>query len=146
MGKWLDIFLEIYGLKRYGKKVKTEKGEKVKSLAEKKIADYLYENGISYQYEKTMTTFPLIGKKISTPDFYLPGHDVWIEYWGLAEAKDRIKREEYQKSMQWKMSEYKKHGVRLISLYPNDLWDLDEAMKMKFKEATGQDLPAQNKR
>ncbi len=137
MGKWIDLFLEIYGLKRYGKKVRTEKGEKVKSMAEKKIADYLNEKGIRYQYEKTMTTFPLIGKKISTPDFYLPDHDVWIEYWGLIEAKDKSKRDEYQRAMQWKMNEYKKYKIRLISLYSNDLWDLDEAIGTKFKEATG---------
>lgn len=141
MGKWIDILLEIYGLKRYGKKVKTENGEKVKSMAEKKIADYLYENGIRYQYEKTMTTFPLIGRKISKPDFYLPDYDVWIEYWGLLEAKDRSKREEYQRAMQWKMNEYKKHNVKLISLYPNDMWDLGEAIEKGFNEATGKSLP-----
>ena len=99
-------------LTRRGKKCRTLKGEWVKSKAEKKIADFLYTHSINYKYEPTR-----IGLR---PDFYLPAHGVYIEYWGLADSSDQ-----YRKRMYVKMARYKKHGVNIVSLYPSDMNNLD---------------------
>ena len=69
--------------KKYGIPSKTNNGEKVKSKAEKQIADYFSDVGIKYVYEKRFTTRN--GKTIH-PDFYLPDYDVFVEYWGLVDA------------------------------------------------------------
>ena len=68
--------------KKYGVKAVTLRGEEVKSIGEKRIADYFERNNICYVYEKEARTKALLfSSKISNPDFYLPDYDVYVEYW-----------------------------------------------------------------
>lgn len=67
----------------YGRPSKTLRGEWVKSQGEKLIADYFYSNRIKYVYEdRAKTTKSALVRGISKPDFYLPDHEVYVEYWG----------------------------------------------------------------
>ena len=59
-----------------------KKGEKVRSLSEKYIADYLFTKRIDYQYEKILVLDHFTIK----PDFYLPAYNVHIEFWGLLDG------------------------------------------------------------
>ena len=88
-------------------------GEKVKSVGEKIIADYLFEHDISYGYEKVW----LWGSQIYRPDFsiYDQQKDFVIEHWGIDEfdPKKSVPEEwtqtwdEYYAEMQAKRSFWK---------------------------------------
>ena len=72
----------------------TKKGEKVQSYGEVKIADWLFEHNIEYEYDEERE----IASEFIRPDFYLPRENVVIEYWGLMEEefyqKSRKRKEE----------------------------------------------------
>jgi DNA helicase-4 len=75
----------------------------VKSIGERRIADYFERNNIRYVYEKEARTNALFfSSKISNPDFYLPDYDVYVEYWGLVNADDNHTRTRYVRSMKRK--------------------------------------------
>lgn len=126
----------------YGTDCVTLQGERVKSKAEKMIADYFYRNNIRYEYDKVAKTNAWIFKeKISRPDFYLPNYDVYVEYWGMIDVADKRKKSEYQRNMRWKMAQYHQNNIRFVSLYPSNLENLDWIFRAKFKAASGTDLP-----
>jgi len=88
---------------KYGVQSVTLRGETVKSVGEKRIADYFERNNIRYVYEKEARTKALFfSQKISSPDFYLPEYDVYVEYWGLVNADDGRTRENYVRNMKRK--------------------------------------------
>jgi hypothetical protein len=136
-----DLISDALAHQDYGTRSTTQQGERVKSRAEQRIADYLTSCNVRYQYEKTLRTFPIIGEKISKPDFFLPDYNVYIEYWGMVEVSNRRKRENYMRAMKWKMAQYHKHNIRCISLYPSNMKNLDWVFRTKFKEAVGSELP-----
>lgn len=64
--------------------LRTLVGERVKSLEELKIANFLALHGVRYRYEAaypvpTATT----AQRQYQPDFYLPEHDIYIEHFGV---------------------------------------------------------------
>jgi len=127
---------------QYGTRSTTLTGEHVRSKAERMIADYLTKQDIVYQYEKTAKTNAIILKeKISRPDFFLPDYGIYIEYWGLQHADDSIFRKDYERTMKWKMAQYHKNKIKFISLYPNNLDNLDWIFRVEFREVTGFELP-----
>ena len=105
----------------YGRPSVTLKGEAVRSGAEKRIADWLFRHSVRYEYERPV--FDPRGSCVGVPDFYLPDHGVFVEYWGLA-GKDRG----YEDRMARKTERYLRNGVRVVSLYPGDLCDLGSAL------------------
>ena len=132
-----------WGANPYGKPSKTLRGELVKSLGEKQIADFFFQNRIKYNYEHQVdTSVSAFKDKISKPDFYLPDYSVHVEYWGLVDAADRETRQNYEKEMHWKKEEYKRNGIKLISLYPWNLNDLEGSFKAEFRKILGKDFVA----
>ena len=111
--------------REYGRPSVTLRGEVVRSHSEKFIADWFYRNGVRYAYEHP--AFDRRGSVISRPDFYLPDYGVHVEYWGLAGTERK-----YDKTMMWKASQYRRNGVRVVSLYPDELTDLDAAFRSKL--------------
>ncbi len=105
----------------------TLKGEKVRSLSEKYIADYLFTNRLDYQYEKALT---LEGYTIK-PDFYLPTYNIYIEFWGMLDGNNP----QYWKSFEWKTDKYQKHKVKFIPLRNEDLPDLANVFHIKLQQA-----------
>lgn len=57
-------------------------GAPVRSGEELAIANWLYLNGIPFEYEKRFEPFPSDWDKYE-PDFYFPDIDVWYEHFGL---------------------------------------------------------------
>lgn len=126
----------------YGVKSVTQKGEQVKSWAEKRIADYFEKSNVNYVYEKNLRgKFLFWEYKISSPDFYLPDYDVYVEYWGLVDADDDWTRERYVRHMKRKMAIYYKNNIKFVSIYPRNLNNLDWIFRRKFKKVTGFELP-----
>jgi hypothetical protein len=141
----LGLIQSLFGSGRdpeYGRESVTLTGVKVKSYAEKQIADYFTRNGIEYQYERVARSQRLFSvKKIARPDFYLPAFKVFVEYWGLVDADSNRTRSEYTGLMRYKMAQYHRHKIRFVSLYPSDLGRLDQAFRRKLLETTGKELP-----
>lgn len=102
-------------------------GEKVKSIGEKIIADYLFEHDISYGYEKVW----LWGSQIYRPDFsiFYQQKDYVIEHWGIDEFDPNKKVpegwtltwNEYYAQMLAKRSFLKEKSAFLIETSVRDL-------------------------
>jgi len=126
----------------YGVRSTTLTWEYVRSKAEQTIGDYFTKQNILYQYEKAARTNNLIFKeKISKPDFYLSQYDLYVEYWGLLNTKDKRMNGKYKKMMRYKMARYHENKIKFISLYPDNLSNLDYVFRKKFREVKGFDLP-----
>jgi ABC-type glycerol-3-phosphate transport system permease component len=139
---WIFL-MSLKPKKQYGVKSVTQKGETVKSIGERRIADYFERKNIRYVYEKEAKGKFLIffDYKISSPDFYLLDYDVYVEYWGLVNADDRWTRENYVRNMKRKMAIYYRNNIKFISIYPRNLENLDWIFRTNFKKVTGFDLP-----
>lgn len=104
-------------------KNETLKNEFVKSNEELVIANYLFINGITYEYEtpyeiETST----IDKRQYTPDFYLPDYGIYIEHYGIdrngnAPQYDKEASDEYIRSMHWKRQIHSKNQTKCIETY-----------------------------
>ncbi|MEQ9453383.1 MAG: UvrD-helicase domain-containing protein [Phycisphaeraceae bacterium] len=88
-------------------------GTRVKSFGEKVIANYLFEHGIRYGYERNHWW----GERNYRPDFSLPDHNIVIEYFGMAGDPDYneviyAKREYWKQKKEWTLLEYGLHNLR----------------------------------
>ena len=92
-------------------------GKSVKSRAEKRIADYLFEHDIGYHYEYPFTTDE---GNIIRPDFYIPKpNKIIIEYCGL---KGDIQYEEsliYKRKFWERLNNRKKENEKYIVIEIN---------------------------
>jgi hypothetical protein len=118
----------------YGVQSITGNGEVVKSYSEKRIADYLKKKNIRYLYERSGDF------AIRNPDFYLPDYDVYVEFWGLLDADDPWTRMKYEQNMRRKMAIYHRRNKKLVSIYPQNLDNLDWIFRQKFRNVTGLEL------
>ena len=108
----------------------TDRGEHVRSKSERFIANYLASNNIRYEYERPFY-YGFAGSKSIHPDFYLSDYKVYIEYWGLMHDDD------YRRKMAYKMALYKRYDTKIISLYPDNLKNLDYYFCKRFNACTG---------
>ena len=117
----------------YYKYVKSEEiitlqKELVKSQQELMIANFLYLNGISYEYEKPYV-HETAEKDYSQykPDFYLSDYNVYIEHFGINrngetkftknEHQNKIHSLQYNETMKWKRELHMKYHTNLIETY-----------------------------
>jgi hypothetical protein len=128
--------------REYGVESVTEKGEVVRSYSEKILTDFFNRNNINYVYEPEVTSKGSFFKtRIGLADFYLPDYDTYVEYWGLVNADDKWTRKRYIKRMKKKMAQYYSNDIKFISIYPDNLSNLDWIFRTKFKKVTGYELP-----
>ena len=99
-----------------GETIKTIKGEIVKSKGEAIIANFLYKNGIEYEYEKIYKDF-MPDRKIYLPDFTLSlgGLPVYLEYFGLSTYKNK-NLYRYNKIRKIKEEYHQKHHNTFIKI------------------------------
>ncbi len=102
----------------------TLNNEVVKSSQEVQIANFLYLNGIEYEYEPSYPYYIFMSKKRYSPDFVIRqnGKEIYLEHFGLSEdgKNDRYTEEEiakYQKAINDKIQIHQKHGTKLIYTY-----------------------------
>ena len=100
-----------------GRRYMTQAGFRVRSKAEKIIADYLTKNGVRFVYEPVLH----IGNQIVRPDFYLIDYDVPFEHFGLDS-------EAYLTSAANKIRRYQEAGIRYIYTTSRDETDLEDAI------------------
>ena len=105
------------------RKLETIQRETVKSYEELVIANFLYINGIQYQYERAYkfdTSTP--EKRQYTPDFYLTDYDIYLEHYGIDEnGKTPQYSEEDEKKyiagIKWKRQIHSIHNTKCIETY-----------------------------
>lgn len=134
------------------KRVKTITGEYLRSVQEVQIANFLYLNGLDYEYERVYPFESPSSNKKYTPDFYITQgeHTAWLEHYALTESGysnvfSPEQRAKYMKSIRDKRSVHKSHKTTLIetwSLY-NDRRSLMDHLKENL-EAEGFILKPRN--
>ena len=109
--------------------LRTLQGEKVKSYEELQIANWLYENGVEYEYEPVYEhKIPETGRRDYQPDFRLTESGIYIEHFGvrrqkMADGSERlftapfVDRDEYLAGMDWKRKVHAEHQTTLIETY-----------------------------
>lgn len=104
--------------------IRSLKGEKLKSFEECEIANFLYLNGVKYEYEKPYEHDTATSQKRQyQPDFFLPEHGIYIEHFALSKSGDTppfIDREEYLRSRQWKLELHATHKTHLIETFSHE--------------------------
>ena len=104
--------------------IRSLKGDKVKSFEECEIANFLYLNGVPYEYERSYehdTATP--EKRQYQPDFYLPDAGIYIEHFGLNESGGTapfIDREKYLQEMDWKRQLHAEYKTILIETFSHE--------------------------
>lgn len=101
---------------------KTLKLEQVKSLEEVMIANFLYLNGVNYEYEALYPFETDKYRKRYRPDFYLPDYDIYLEHFGVNERNKApwlspIEEQKYVEGMQWKRELHRQNNTKLIETY-----------------------------
>lgn len=96
----------------------TMQGEKVKSTEELTIANFLYLNGIEYEYEKP---YPF-GDNLYRPDFYLTDYDIYLEHFGVDENNRAqwltpLNEQKYVEEIELKRETHKTNNTKLLETY-----------------------------
>lgn len=112
-GEYIDY------LKR--QEVRSLKGDLVKSFEECEIANFLYVNGINYEYEKEYEKQTASRKyRQYRPDFYLSDYGIYIEHFALnrnGNPPPFFDQERYIEDVEWKRNQHAKNQTRLIETY-----------------------------
>lgn len=113
--------LDEYGNKKYT----CNDGRKVRSLSEKTINDFFFNERIRVVYEKRVFYTENGEQKTLHPDFYLPDYNLFIEFNGLTN-KEYLRKKEYTKKI------YEEQGKNVLILGQEDLEDLEACLKPKL--------------
>lgn len=116
----------------------TIKGEQVKSLEEVSIANFLFLNGIEYEYEsKYEHQTNNANYKVYRPDFYLPQYQIYIEHFGINKQGrlpwlSPIEEQKYIEGMKWKREQHRANGTKLLETY--SYYSSDGVLLKKLEE------------
>lgn len=115
--------------------LRTLQGETVNSFEELLIANWLYSNGIAYEYEPSYEhKLKKSGRRAYTPDFRLTESGVYIEHFGVRKKRGKdgaeelttapyINRDAYLADMDWKRQVHAEHDTVLVETYS---WEREE--------------------
>jgi len=106
-----------------GQTFKTRSGIRVRSKIEKIIADFLFEQGLRFEYEPIVE---LNGYYVM-PDFWLCDFGIYLEHFGL-------ENEAYRQSAATKLERYRRLKLRVVCTYPRDEPDIEEVLIRKLQE------------
>jgi len=97
------------------------KGDTMKSLEEIEIANFLYLNGVNYEYEAEYPDAPgSPHRKRYQPDFFLPDYHIYIEHFAVDEKGKTppfINQKKYTRDMEWKRQLHQERRTVLIETY-----------------------------
>jgi DNA helicase-4 len=91
-------------------------GDLVKSFAELDIANFLFFNGVNFEYEKRYSH----SSSRYQPDFYLTNYDIWLEHFGIdrkGNTAPYIDRDKYHREIEWKRGIHKQNNTKLLETY-----------------------------
>ncbi|HYE76754.1 MAG TPA: glycerol kinase, partial [bacterium] len=102
--------------------LRTDDGHLVRSRAELLIDNWLYQKGIVHAYERRVP----VDEEMYC-DFFIPiGAKVYIECWGLNDAKYAARKEKKKRL-------YKKYEKKLIEIDEKDIVRLDDILPLKLR-------------
>jgi len=107
--------------KKWPPKIRCEDGRYVRSHAECRIADWLRNHNIQFDYEKKVLSKSDTAKFLLS-DFYIPDAKLYIEYWGYKDKETYIKRRNE------KIEIYKENNLIWEDLEDTHLEVLSDAM------------------
>ena len=119
------------------------KGEQVKSFEECEIANFLYLNGVPYEYERAYEHDTATSEKRQyQPDFYLTDAGIYIEHFAISatgKTPPFIDQEEYLSSREWKRQLHAEHGTTLVETYSHEAaaGKLTDNLRAKLKAHGG---------
>jgi hypothetical protein len=99
-----------------------EDGHKCHSLAEQRIDNWLHRNGIDHEREPEYPEHETLNPSGQRKADWLANGDVFIEYFGMAGDED------YDLKTYQKKKLASKENIDLISIYPDDLGNLDDKL------------------
>src|SRR5690606_38810770 len=99
-------------------KLNTLQGERVKSVEELMIANFLYLNGIAYEYEKP---YPQ-GTGMYRPDFYISDYDIYLEHFDVDQNNkaawlEPFYEQKYIDEMALKRETHRLYQTKIIETY-----------------------------
>jgi DNA helicase-4 len=104
--------------------IKTIRGEQVRSFEESVIADWLFVNGIAYEYEANYRhDLATATHRQYKPDFFLPESGVYIEHFGISRDGSTapwVPTAEYHEGMRWKRGIHAQYKTTLIETFSYD--------------------------
>lgn len=120
------------------KALTTLNNEKVKSLEETKIANFLFLNGVKYEYERQYEHDggdPF--RKAYKPDFYLTDYKIYLEHFGISKNftvpwLPPIEEQKYLDGIRWKRELHELYGTKLIETY--SYYNSEGVLLSKLKE------------
>ncbi len=96
-------------------------GDRVRSLEELEIANFLYCNSVEFHYENQFPFEPHDKERTRyQPDFFLPDHGIYIEHFALrrdGSTPPFINGPKYCDSIWWKRAVHAKHGTTLLETF-----------------------------
>src|SRR5947209_6007727 len=125
------------------KTYRTLRGEHVRSIGERMIADFLFFNHIEYKYEAKASWASVGGGRGAYhPDFTLTASGASIEYWGVNRAGEvpagwATSTAEYKQGMAWKRDQFHRDGKALIEFYDYERTEgtLDTTLRERLTRA-----------
>ncbi|WP_417480587.1 UvrD-helicase domain-containing protein [Maricaulis maris] len=115
--------------------LRTLQGETVNSFEELLIANWLFKNGVAYEYEPSYEhKLEKTGRRVYTPDFRLKESGIYIEHFGVRKKRGRdgkeelttapyVDRDDYLEGMDWKRKVHAEHETVLVETYS---WEREE--------------------
>jgi DNA helicase-4 len=111
-------------MRRRDRQMRTLTGEYLRSSQEVQIANFLYLNGIDYEYEKPYPAMIHGARKKYTPDFFISQgeNQAYIEHYGLSEGMKSTfltdqQLAKYQKSISDKRLLHKRNRTKLLETW-----------------------------
>ncbi len=122
---------------------RTLRGEHVRSVGERIIADFLFVNHIPYKYEaKAAWAQAGVQRSAYHPDFTLLASGACIEYWGVNRKGEvpagwATSSTEYRQGMDWKREQFRRQGKTLIEFYDYERTEgtLEAALQQRLTHA-----------
>ncbi len=136
------------------KKAVTIQSEMMRSHQEVEIANFLYLNGIEYEYEPMYRYDILFARKPYTPDFRIwqDDHEAYLEHFGITEdgRNDRYSPDEveaYKKAVNDKILLHRQHGTKLLYTFSayKDRRPLIDHLREQLENAGFELRPRSNK-
>jgi DNA helicase IV len=122
---------KFYEFLRYQRHVALN-GNRVKSIGERDIANFLFVNQVKFEYEApALWADRNVGYRMYQPDFFLPEYGIWIEHWAVSRqgtvpawfsAKESVDPSTaYWRGIGWKRQQFQKYRRKLIETYSYQL-------------------------
>ncbi len=134
-------FDTLYEYEEYVRDIelRTLSGVLVKSFEELEIANYLTEHGVEFRYEDPYETATATQRhRRYQPDFFLPGHDIYIEHFALdRNGHPPTGWRGYAEGVEWKRTVHRQRGSTLVETHS---WQhrqgvLLETLRRRLEEA-----------